>query len=130
MTNGELFSKAVNAAEKAYSKYSKFSVGAALLSVDGEIYTGCNIENSSYSLTICAERTAVFKAISEGVTKFKAVAIAGGSDNDFTKPCVPCGACLQVFSEFCDDDFLIVLSNGWYRLADFLPVRFNGESLK
>lgn len=130
MTNGELFSIAVKAAEKSHSKYSGFSVGAALLTADGQIFTGCNIENASYSLTICAERTAVFKAVSEGVTDFKAIAVAGSADSDFSKPCVPCGACLQVLSEFCDDDFVIVLSNGWYRLADFLPVRFDKESLK
>ncbi|MBO5384652.1 MAG: cytidine deaminase [Ruminococcus sp.] len=129
MTNGELFSIAVKAAEKSYSKYSGFSVGAALLTADGQIFTGCNIENASYSLTVCAERTAVFKAVSEGITDFKAIAVAGSADNDFSKQCVPCGACLQVLSEFCDDDFVIVLSNGWYRLADFLPIRFDKNSL-
>lgn len=130
MTNTELFSQAVKAAGSSYSKYSRFSVGAALLTEDGQIFTGCNIENASFSLTNCAERTAVFKAVSEGVTAFKAIAVAGSSDGDFSKPCTPCGACLQVLSEFCGDDFVIVLSNGWFRLADFLPMRFSGDRLK
>lgn len=130
MTNTELFSLAVGAAENSYSKYSGFRVGAALLAEDGRIYTGCNIENASFSLTNCAERTAVFKAVSDGVTKFKAIAVAGSSNGDFSKPCVPCGACLQVLSEFCGDDFIIVLSNGWFRLADFFPMRFSGSDLK
>lgn len=130
MTNTELFSQAVRAAGSSYSKYSRFSVGAALLTEDGQIFTGCNIENASFSLTNCAERTAVFKALSEGVTAFKAIAVAGSSDGDFSKPCTPCGACLQVLSEFCGDDFVIVLSNGWFRLADFLPMRFSGDRLE
>lgn len=130
MTNTELFSQAVWAAGSSYSKYSRFSVGAALLTEDGQIFTGCNIENASFSLTNCAERTAVFKAVSEGVTAFKAIAVAGSSDGDFSKPCTPCGACLQVLSEFCGDDFVIVLSNGWFRLADFLPMRFSGDRLE
>jgi len=130
MTNGELFEMAVKAAGNSYSKYSRFRVGAALLTEDGRIFTGCNIENASYSLTNCAERTAVFKAVSEGVTGFKAIAIAGSSTEDFTKPCTPCGACLQVLSEFCGDDMVIILSNGWFRLKDFLPFRFNEDSMK
>ncbi len=124
MTDKELFAAAVKAAEKSYSPYSHFRVGAALMSADGRIFTGCNIENASYSLTNCAERTAVFKAVSDGVTKFKAIAIAGSSTRDFTKPCPPCGACLQVLSEFCGDDLVVILSNGWFKLSDFLPMRF------
>ncbi|MBR6069621.1 MAG: cytidine deaminase [Ruminococcus sp.] len=124
MTDKELFSAAVKAAEKSYSPYSHFRVGAALMTADGRIFTGCNIENASYSLTNCAERTAVFKAVSEGVTQFKAIAIAGSSTRDFTKPCPPCGACLQVLSEFCGDDLVVILSNGWFKLSDFLPMRF------
>ena len=130
MTNGELFNAAVKAAENSYSPYSHFKVGAALLTADGKVYTGCNIENASYSLTNCAERTAVFKAVSEGVKDFKAIAVAGSGNGDFSRPCTPCGACLQVLSEFCGDDMVIVLSNGWYRLADFLPMRFTKESMK
>ena len=130
MTNGELLNTAIEAAKNSYSKYSHFRVGAALLTADGKVYTGCNIENASYSLTNCAERTAVFKAVSDGVTSFKAIAVAGSADNDFSRPCTPCGACLQVLSEFCDDDFVVVLSNGWYRLADFLPMRFSEDNMK
>lgn len=130
MTNGELFSMAVKAAENSYSSYSGFRVGAALLTADGRIFTGCNIENASFSLTNCAERTAVFKAVSEGVRDFKAIAVAGSSSGDFSKRCVPCGACLQVLREFCGDDFVIILSDGWFRLADFMPFSFSGESIK
>lgn len=130
MTNGELFSMAVKAAENSYSPYSGFRVGAALLTADGRIFTGCNIENASFSLTNCAERTAVFKAVSEGVRDFKAIAVAGSSSGDFSKRCVPCGACLQVLREFCGDDFVIILSDGWFRLADFMPFSFSGESIK
>ena len=87
MTNGELFSMAVKAAENSYSPYSRFRVGAALLTADGRIFTGCNIENASFSLTNCAERTAVFKAVSEGVRDFRAIAVAGSSSGDFSKRC-------------------------------------------
>lgn len=130
MSNDELFSAAVKAAEKSYSKYSGFSVGAALLTADGKLFTGCNIENASYSLTNCAERTAAFKAVSEGYTEFRAIAIAGSASKDFSKPCFPCGACLQVLSEFCGPDFCIILSDGEYRLSDFLPKRFCEDSMK
>ena len=130
MSDKELFKAAVDAAGRAYSKYSGFSVGAALLTADGTVFTGCNIENASYSLTNCAERTTVFKAVSEGYTDFKAIAVAGSMTEDFSRPCFPCGACLQVLSEFCDGSFRIVLSDGEYRLSDFLPKTFNEESMK
>lgn len=130
MIYNDLFSVAVKAAENAYCKYSGFHVGAALLAADGRIFTGCNIENASYSMTICAERTALFKAVSEGVTKFSAIAVAGSSTDDFSKPCVPCGACLQVLSEFCGKGFPVILSDGAYRLSDFLPRSFSEENMK
>ena len=130
MSNKELFTVAVNSASRAYSKYSGFSVGAALLTSEGRLFTGCNIENASYSLTNCAERTAVFKAVSEGYTDFEAIAIAGSMNDDFSKPCFPCGACLQVLSEFCGSEFKIVLSDGEYKLSDFLPKAFSEESMK
>lgn len=126
----KLFELAVKSAEMAYCKYSGFHVGASLLTSDGEIFTGCNIENASYSMTICAERTAIFKAVSQGKTQFTAIAIAGSSDGDFSKNCVPCGACLQVISEFCNRDFKIILADGVYQLSDFLPVGFGEENLK
>ncbi len=124
MTDKELFELAVKAAERSYSGYSSFRVGAALLAKNGQVYTGCNIENASYSLTNCAERTAVFKAVSEGCTDFEAIAVAGSSDDDFSKPCFPCGACLQVLSEFCGRGFKIVLADKAYSLQDFLPFTF------
>lgn len=125
----ELFDMAVKAAENSYSPYSHFRVGAALLSEKGKVYTGCNIENASFSLTNCAERTAVFKAISESDTKLIAIAVAGSSDGNFTKPCIPCGACLQVLSEFCGNDLIIVLSDGEHKLSDFMPIRFTEDNL-
>ena len=91
---------AIAAAERASAPYSKFKVGAALLAEDGRVCTGCNVENASYGLTNCAERTAVFKAVSEGATRFKAIAIAGGVGN----VAMPCGACRQVLAEFCPPD--------------------------
>lgn len=125
-----LFNAAVRAADNSYSVYSGFSVGAALLTEDGELYTGCNIENASFSLTNCAERTAFFKAVSEGKSHFIAIAVAGSTDGDFSRPCYPCGACLQVMSEFCGDDFAIILSDGAHKLSEFLPMRFKGENIK
>lgn len=120
----DLLNKAIEASENSYSPYSGFRVGAALLTSDGRIFKGCNIENASYSMTICAERTAFFKAISEDCTEFQAIAVAGSSDDNFSEPCIPCGACLQVMSEFCSSDFIIVLSDGVHRLSDFLPNKF------
>ena len=95
------------ARENAYVPYSKFKVGAALLGKNGTVYRGCNIENAGYSLTNCAERTAMFKAISEGVMEFEAIAIVADTD----RPCQPCGACRQVISEFCDPDMPVYLTN-------------------
>ncbi len=95
------------AREKAYVPYSKFKVGAALLDEDGKIHHGCNIENAGYSMTNCAERTAFFKAISDGITKFKAIAVVADTDG----PCSPCGACRQVMSEFCDSNMPVYLTN-------------------
>lgn len=92
----KLMDCAIKARENAYSPYSHFAVGAALLCEDGTIYEGCNIENASYGLTNCAERTAVFKAVSEGYTKFKALAVVADTEG----PCAPCGACRQVMAEF------------------------------
>ena len=95
-----LASAAIEASQRAYAPYSKFKVGAALLAEDGRVFTGCNVENASYGLTNCAERTAVFKAVSEGATRFKAIAIAGGVGD----VAMPCGACRQVLAEFCPPD--------------------------
>ena len=95
-----LMNQAIEARKMSYSPYSGFSVGAALLCEDGTVYLGCNIENAAYSPTNCAERTAFFKAISEGKRNFKAIAIVGGADK--LVPCYPCGVCRQIMSEFCD----------------------------
>lgn len=106
-----LVASAFEARKNAYVPYSKFAVGAALLSADGKIFLGCNIENITFTPTVCAERTAFFKAISEGVTKFSAIAVVGGLEIleegqvDF---CTPCGVCRQVIAEFCDVDFKII----------------------
>lgn len=129
MTDKELFQRASEAAGNAFAAYSGFSVGAALLTDDGYIFTGCNIENASFSLTMCAERTAFFKAVSDGKRKFTAIAVAGGADGDFSRSCPPCGACLQVMAEFCDSDFKIILSDSVHTLGELLPVRFTERSL-
>lgn len=119
---------AIEATNKSYSPYSNCKVGAALLCADGQVFTGCNIENKSFSPTICAERTAFVKAISEGVTKFSAIAIAAKRD-DSLATFTPCGVCRQVMSEFCNDDFAILVVTGEdayseYTLADMLPYSF------
>ncbi|MBU1035561.1 cytidine deaminase [bacterium] len=100
----KLIKEAEKARKRAYTPYSKFQVGAAVLCADGKIFSGCNIENASFGLTVCAERVAIFKAISEGSTKFEAIAVIGDTD----KPCSPCGACRQVISEFSEDIPLIM----------------------
>ncbi len=128
MTDKELFQRASEAAGNAFAAYSGFSVGAALLTDDGYIFTGCNIENASFSLTMCAERTAFFKAVSDGKRKFTAIAVAGSSDGDFSRICPPCGACLQVMAEFCESEFKIILSDGVHTLGELLPVRFNDNN--
>ena len=130
MNELELITKARLAAESAYAPYSLFTVGAALLTKDGKIYSGCNIENASYSPTNCAERTAFFKAVSEGERDFAAIAIVGGKNRDFNDYCTPCGVCRQVMSEFCDSDFKIILgrNNDEYKtftLGELLPESFN-----
>lgn len=101
MTNRELLTEAKKARLKSYAPYSKFQVGAALLTKDGKVYHGCNIENASYTPTNCAERTAFFKAVSEGDTEFEKIAIVGGKEGtDADELCAPCGVCRQVMMEF------------------------------
>ena len=124
-----LVSEAVEARKKSYSPYSHFAVGAALLCTDGTVYTGANIENASYSPTVCAERVAFFRAIHDGKRSFSAIAIVGGpSGEDISEFCAPCGVCRQVIGEFCSDDFLIILSDGkeirTHTLDELLPYRF------
>lgn len=124
---------AIKAQEFSYSPYSNFQVGACLLAKNGEIFTGCNIENASFSPTNCAERTAFFKAISQGICEFEAIAISGHPKNcpeDQKNYCPPCGVCLQVMAEFCDPDtFKIILVKNKnefkeYLLRDMLPFSF------
>lgn len=108
--NQELVKHAIEATKFSYVPYSNFRVGAALLAKNGKIYTGCNIENASYTPTNCAERTAIFKAISEGVREFSKIAIVGGAFGNLEKYCPPCGVCRQVLAEFADEDFEIILA--------------------
>src|SRR5574344_675332 len=109
MSPEKLILYAIKAAENSYAPFSKFNVGAALLTSDGKVYLGCNIENSAYTPSNCAERTAFFKAISEGEKAFKAIAIVGGSNHNYNDYCAPCGVCRQVMREFCSSDFTIYL---------------------
>lgn len=132
MDEALLVRAALDAMKKSYSPYSRFCVGAALLTEDGEIYTGCNIENVSFSPTVCAERTAFFKAVSEGKKDFSAIAVAGGKNAEAENLCTPCGVCRQVMCEFCDDDFIILLctSDGKYvkkTLGELAPMSFRPE---
>ena len=114
MTNRELLEEAKKARLKSYAPYSKFQVGAALLTKDGKIYHGCNIENASYTPTNCAERTAFFKAVSEGDREFEKIAIVGGKEGtEADDLCAPCGVCRQVMMEFCNpEEFQIILADG------------------
>ena len=120
----------------SYTPYSGFKVGAALLAKNGSVYTGCNIENAAYTPTNCAERTAFFKAVSEGVKEFDAICIVGGKDGVLTEYAPPCGVCRQVMMEFCNpDEFEIVLGNSAgdikvIKLKDMLPMGFGAENLK
>lgn len=131
--DAKLVSIAVEARKKAYTPYSHFCVGAALLTKDGKVYTGCNIENAAYSPSICAERTAIFKAVSEGDRKFAKLAIVGGREGDLSDFCAPCGVCRQVIAEFCPPDFPILLGTPErfraYRLDELLPYSFTEKDL-
>ena len=109
MTPEQLLSMAKEAMLSAYAPYSGFFVGAALLTKAGKVYTGCNIENAAYTPTNCAERTAFFKAVSQGEREFAAIAVVGGRGGRITGLCSPCGVCRQVMQEFCGPDFLIYM---------------------
>lgn len=126
-----LLEKAYEGRENAYAPYSNFKVGAAVLAENGKIYTGCNIENASYGATNCAERTAIFKAISEGNRKIRAIAIVG-ADDEYT---YPCGICRQVIAEFADENTEIILGKKSLEyivktLAEILPGAFTKEALQ
>ncbi len=127
MTYQNLVQKAIDARKNSYSPYSNFKVGAALLTAENELYTGTNIENASYGLTVCAERTALLKAVSEGSVKFTALAVA--CDTDSFNDAYPCGACRQVMAEFLDDaaDIIVSINTGEYRvhtMKELLPYAF------
>ena len=134
MTDRELLQCAVEAREMAYAPYSGFRVGAALVGKSGKIYTGCNLENAAYSPTNCAERTAIFKAVSEGEREFVSIAIVGGMDETIADFCAPCGVCRQVLAEFCDPDFRVVLGTPdkpqAFAFKDILPYGFGKTDLE
>ena len=130
MTAQARIAKAKEAMAMAYAPYSGYQVGAALLCADGTVYLGCNIENAAYSPTICAERTAFAKAVSEGQREFVAIAVCGGKDGVITGVFPPCGVCRQVMKEFCKADFCIYMAgaDGAYEertLAQLLPDSFS-----
>lgn len=132
MTPEELIGLAKEAMGRAYAPYSGFFVGAALLCADGTVYQGCNIENAAFGPTICAERTAIFKAVSEGKRNFTAIAVAGGKSGVISGLFPPCGVCRQVMAEFCGPDFQIHLTDGaghlqTRTLAELLPLGFSLE---
>ena len=131
----KLIDTAIEQLKFSYTPYSNFKVGAALLAKNGEIYTGCNIENASYTPTNCAERTAFFKAVSEGVRDFQAICIVGGKEGKLTEYTAPCGVCRQVMMEFCDPKiFQIILAIDKeryeiYTLKELMPLGFGPLNL-
>lgn len=131
----DLVKKAIDSLQYSYTPYSNFKVGAAVLSVNDKIFTGCNIENAAYGPTNCAERTAIFKAVSEGETLFKAIAIVGGKEGVLSDYCPPCGVCRQVIREFASPkDFTIILAKSkteykTYTLEEILPLSFGPDNL-
>ena len=136
MNNSELVNLAFEARKMSYSPYSGFSVGAALLCSDGTVYTGCNIENSAFSPTNCAERTAFFKAVSEGEREFVKIAVVGGETKNESPDnyCPPCGVCRQVMKEFCSGDFEIVMAKSTddfkiKTLSQLLPESFDNREV-
>lgn len=126
---------AIEQLQYSYTPYSHFKVGAALLTKDGKLYTGCNIENAAYTPTNCAERTAFFKAVSEGEREFRAICIVGGKDGILTEYAAPCGVCRQVMMEFCNPEtFHIILATGKeqyeiFTLKELLPLGFGPANL-
>lgn len=131
----KLIDTAIKQLDFSYTPYSGLKVGAALLTKKGEIYTGCNIENASYTPTNCAERTAIFKAVSEGVRDFQAICIVGGKNGVLTEYAAPCGVCRQVMMEFCDPEtFQIILAvdkekYDIFTLNELLPLGFGPSNL-
>ncbi len=133
MTDKELMLLAIEARNKAYTPYSHFKVGAALLTENGKVYTGANIENAAYTPTVCAERVAFFAAVHASEREFLKIAIVGGKEDENADFCAPCGVCRQVMAEFCKSDFQIILGNEdnikVYTLSQLLPERFGPDNL-
>ena len=136
MTDLELVASAIEAREHSYSPYSHFAVGTALLCSDGTVYQGCNMENASYSPGICAERTAIYKAVFDGQRDFDAIAIVGGpAGHPISELCAPCGVCRQVMREFCEpSSFRIILAKSpdaceVHTLEELLPLSFGPDNL-
>lgn len=134
MTDKELYGLAVKAMGNSYSPYSNCKVGAALLCKNGKVFTGTNIENAAFSPTVCAERVAIFKAVSEGEKEFLKIAVVGGKDGIINGIFAPCGVCRQVMREFCDDNFKILLGESEHNfkevtLKDLLPLSFSPENI-
>ena len=134
MNKNDLFILAKEAMKQSYAPYSNYNVGAVLLCKNGNVYKGCNIENASYSLTNCAERTALFTAITNGEKKFDTICIVGGKNGVITDYAMPCGACRQALAEFCDEDlkvFVGINENNIkeYTLNELLPYSFNKSKL-
>ena len=134
MSDLDLLLKAIEAKAFAYAPYSNHKVGAALVGKSGKIYLGCNVENAAYSPTNCAERTAIFKAVSEGEREFSAIAIVGGVGDALSEMCAPCGVCRQVLAEFCEPDMKVVMGTPdkvvTSTLRDLLPYSFGKANLK
>lgn len=135
MTDLNLLTQAIQAMGKSYSPYSGCKVGAALLTKNGKVYTGTNIENAAFSPTVCAERVAFFKAISEGEAELTAIAVVGGKNGKINGIFAPCGVCRQVMREFCDDDFKIIMgiNEAEYKtitLSELLPISFSPKDVK
>ena len=131
----DLCQKAIDMRSESYAPYSDFAVGSAVLLSDGTVYTGCNIENSAFGPSICAERTAIAKAVSEGHKNLAAIAIAGGKRDGDLQYCAPCGVCRQVMREFCKPSFKVYLAKSAndyqeYTLGELLPESFGPENLE
>ena len=135
MNEKELCQKAIEAMQNSYSPYSECKVGAALLTESGKVFCGCNIENAAYSPSVCAERVAMFSAVSSGERRFAALAVAGGKGGSITTGFPPCGVCRQVMAEFCDADFPVLVVTGSdsykkYTLAQLLPEAFTLQNVE
>ncbi len=134
MDKKDLFMLAKEAMKNSYAPYSNYNVGAVLLTKNGDVYKGCNIENASYSVTCCAERNALFNAIASGVKEFEAICIVGGKNGEITDYAMPCGVCRQALAEFCDVDFKVYVGKSEndikeFTLSELLPYSFDKSKL-